>query len=456
MHAQPLPWENAVSRRCSIAITSLPVGDEVWHNPAGLPPLAFAAMDFRDTEELAAFRAEARAWLSRQAPPRSHDDRVVTLFDRRVDSPQFLERARAWQARLCQAGWAGLTWPTEHGGRGLTPLHEIVWNQEAAAYALPTHIFGIGLGMAGPTIIAWGTDEQRRRWLPPLLSGEEIWCQLFSEPAAGSDVAGLRTRAIPDGDEWVVNGQKAWTSGAQYSKWGMLLARTDPQVPKHRGLTYFVIDLEQPGVEVRPLRQMTGGANFNEVFFTDARVSDANVVGGVGNGWSVAVTTLLNERLSIGAVGSLGGSGVFGTVRRMLDEVGRRTGRHPLTSAVARHRLVDVYVGGEVLRYLSQRLISKLARGEIPTAEGATAKLSLTSLVSRLADFVIDAQGPGGALAGVDATSAGQWTQFFLGAPGLRIAGGTDEIMRNIIGERVLGLPPEPRVDKNRPFAELA
>lgn len=379
----------------------------------------------------------------------------MALFADHEDEDAYVAVAREWQAKLFDAGWSGLTWPQEYGGQGLGTAHQIIWSQEASQFALPTEIFGIGLGMAGPTIISWGTEEQKARWLPPMLRGEEIWCQLFSEPNAGSDVAAVQTRARRDGDEWVVSGQKVWTSGARYSRWGMLLARTDPSVPKHAGLTYFVIDMHQPGVEVRPLRQMTGGANFSEVFLSEARVPHHNAVGEVGNGWTVALTTLMHERMSIGAMAALNRGTVYRALQRLVAAVEKTTGHGPLADPRLRARLVDVYVRGEVLRFMSQRMIGKLTRGEIPSAEGSAAKIALSSLLARLAAFAVDAQGPYGQLAGDDAPEGGGWTLTFVGYPGMRIAGGTDEIMKNIIGERVLGLPGEPRPDKNLPFADL-
>jgi alkylation response protein AidB-like acyl-CoA dehydrogenase len=276
---------------------------------------------------------------------------------------------------------------------------------------------------------------------------------MFSEPNAGSDVAAVQTRAVPDGDEWVVNGQKVWTSGAHYSKWGMLLARSDPDVPKHKGLTYFVIDMEQDGVEARPLRQMTGGANFTEVFLTDARVPADGLIGATGMGWSVAITTLMNERTSIGALGGIAGGSGSAAVERLVASIADRTGVDPVADETVRDRLAQIVIRARVLSYHSERIISALTKGEIPTAEGSIAKLALTDLLERVATFGVDAQGPFGMLAGDDAL--GQWETAFLGYPGMRVAGGSDEIMRNIIGERVLDLPGEPRIDRDLPFREV-
>jgi alkylation response protein AidB-like acyl-CoA dehydrogenase len=405
--------------------------------------------------DVAAFREDARAWLRSNAEPRAGDDNPAALFMEHEDEDAWVSESRRWQRRLFEAGWTGITWPEEYGGRGLSPAHQIVWQVESSRYQIPTEVFGIGIGMGGPTVIAWGTEDQKRRWLRPMLRGDEIWCQLFSEPNAGSDVAGLQTRAVRDGDEWIVNGQKVWISGSHYSKWGMLLARTDPDVPKHRGLTYFVIDMEQPGVEVRPLRQMTGGANFTEVYFTDARVPGDGLLGAPGAGWSVAVTTLMNERTSIGAAGGLAGGTGPAALRRLAAEAADRTGGALVPDPALRDRLVDVAIRSRVVELHAARIVAGLARGEIPTAEGSIAKLLLTDLLERIATLGVDLAGPYGALAGPDALADGQWAQAFLGYPGMRIAGGTDQIMRNVIGERVLGLPGEPRLDRDVPFREV-
>jgi alkylation response protein AidB-like acyl-CoA dehydrogenase len=399
------------------------------------------------------FRSEVREWLEEHAVPRCGDEKPAALFTEHPDEAAYVEEAKAWQRRLFEARFAGITWPEEYGGRGLGPVHQIVWTQESARYDIPVELFSIGLGMGGPTVITWGTSEQKDRWLRPMLSGEEIWCQMFSEPNAGSDVAAVQTKAEQDGEEWVVNGQKVWTSGAHYSKWGMLLARTDPDVPKHKGLTYFVIDMEQSGVEARPLRQMTGGANFTEVFFTDARVPADGVVGSPGMGWSVAITTLMNERTSIGALGGIAGASGTTALQRLTESVMDRTGDDPAREPTNRDRLAQIAIRARVLGYHSQRIIAAFAKGEIPTAEGSIAKLALTDLLERVASFGVDVQGPFGMLGGDDAI--GQWEMAFLGYPGMRVAGGTDEIMRNIIGERVLDLPREPRIDRDRPFREV-
>ncbi|HZA87293.1 MAG TPA: acyl-CoA dehydrogenase family protein, partial [Acidimicrobiales bacterium] len=257
-------------------------------------------MDFDDTPEEAAFRAEARAWLDANALPKGHpDDFSLGLWTGAYDEDTYIARCQAWQRRLYDGGWAGVTWPKEHGGRGGRPIEQVIFNQEQARYGVSSGAFMVSIGMAGPTILAHGTAEQKDRFLGPMLRGDEMWCQLFSEPDAGSDLANLATRAVRDGDEWVVSGQKVWTSSPDRARWGMLLARTDGDVPKHKGISYFLVAMDSPGIEVRPLRQMTGESHFSEVFFDEVRVPAANLLGGEGNGWAVAQTTLNSERSSI-------------------------------------------------------------------------------------------------------------------------------------------------------------
>jgi len=301
--------------------------------------------------------------------------------------------------------------------------------------------------MAGPTIIARGTDEQRRRFLPPMRRGDEVWCQLFSEPGAGSDLAGLSTRAVRDGDEWVVNGQKVWTSGAHDSDLGILLARSDPDQPKHRGITYFLVDMRSPGVEVRPLRQMTGASHFNEVFLTDVRIPHDRVLGEVNGGWAVAMTTLANERTMMG-----GGSS--GPVVADLIELARACGADQ--DPTVRQGLAASWSRAQIMRYLGYRSRTRAAHGLPPGAEASVRKLVAAWNLKRNGELALAVQGAAGMLLDGDAPVGGRWQQSFLSAPSIRIAGGSDEIQRNVMGERVLGLPAEPRVDKDRPFRELS
>ena len=256
-------------------------------------------MDLDDTPEEAAFRAEARTWLEANAERRALGDKPLGIAER--EDPRFIQQAQDWQAKKADAGWACLNWPTKYGGRGASSIQKVIWGQEQARFRTPADLFTAGIGMAGPTLMVHGSEEQRERFLPPMARGDEIWCQLFSEPAAGSDLASLRTRAEPDGTDWIVNGQKIWSSVAQHARWGILVTRTNFDVPKHKGLTYFVLDMQADGIDVRPIRQISGSSHFNEVFLNDVRIPDANRVGKVDGGWAVTITTLMNERSSLGS-----------------------------------------------------------------------------------------------------------------------------------------------------------
>jgi len=405
-------------------------------------------MDLIDTPEAGAFRAECRAWLEANADPRPSGTvtSVTGVLGAEIDSEAALARARDYQRRAAADGWAAIGWPREHGGRDASFVEQIVFGDEASRFDVPDHVFRIGVTMGGPTVIAHGTDEQRARWLPPLLVGDEIWCQLFSEPGAGSDLAGLRTTAVRDGDEWIVNGQKVWSSGAHYSRRGMLLTRTDPDVPKHAGITYFLLDMEAPGVDVRPLRQMTGAAHFNEVFFTDVRVPDRDRLGDVNDGWRVAQTTLLNERASIAEL--IGAANPALPLAGLAREAAR-LGRPGSADPVVRQRLARAYIEGEILRYIGMRIVSAFSRGAFPGPEASIAKLAMADQLRTTHDLALALRGPG---ANVDADD---WTTGFLAAPAVRIAGGSDEVQRNIIGERVLGLPKDPGWARDTPFREL-
>jgi alkylation response protein AidB-like acyl-CoA dehydrogenase len=408
-------------------------------------------MDFNDTPEEAAFRAEARAWLEQNAELRDADDRSEGVLQE-SDKPDAIAAAKAWQKKKAAAGWTCITWPKEYGGRGGTPIQSVIWSQEEGKFKTPPPVFSIGLGMCGPTILAHGTEEQKKRWIPKLVTGEEIWCQLFSEPSAGSDLAGLRSSAVRDGDHWVVNGQKIWTTGAQYSDWGILVVRTDPNVPKHVGLSYFVVDMHAPGIEVRKITQINRSTGFNEVFFTGVRIPDANRLGAVGDGWRVALTTLMNERASIGGGG--GGGDPFGDLLDLARSV-EIDGRPALEDAAVRQQLADFYVRGRGLAYTGYRTLTALSRGQTPGPEASLGKLVGALLMQQMGAFGMELEGLAGGLGGRAAPDRGTWQNHFLAAPGLRIAGGTDEILRNIIAERVLRLPPEVRVDKDVAFRDV-
>ena len=397
-------------------------------------------MDFNDTPEEAEFRAEAREFLEKHSEPLAAGESPAGMAER--GDPDTIKRSQEWQATKKDNGWACLTWPKEYGGRGATPSQSVVWNQEEGKRSTPPNVFGIGIGMLGPTIMAHGTDEQKQRFLNRMARGDDIWCQLFSEPAAGSDLAGLRMSAVKDGDEWVLNGQKIWTTGAQYCKWGMVITRTDPNASKHDGLTYFIVDMESPGIEIRSIKQINGGSGFNEVFFSDARTPDTLRVGAVGDGWRGATTTLMNERASIGG----GGGGLRAEdLLKLAESVGR------VDDASVRQKIADFYIRSSGLKYTGYRTLTAISRGTTPGPESSIGKLVGAPMMQEIASFGIDLQGPAGSLMERDFGCQ----DAYLGAPGMRIAGGTDEILRDIIARRVLRLPPEPRVDKNLPFNEI-
>ena len=398
-------------------------------------------MDFNDTAEEAAFRAEVRAWLGANAPSQ---EELAGLDD--------VQAAKLWQKRKYDAGWACIRWPAEYGGRDASAIEQVIWNQEEAKFATPGSVFAIGQGMAAPTLMAWASEEHKRKHLPPLASGEHIWCQLFSEPAGGSDLAALRTRAEKDGDEWVINGQKIWTSGAHYSDYGILVVRTDPDVPKHKGLSYFFLDMRSPGIDIRPIKQISGGANFNEVYFTNVRVPDDQRLGAVGQGWQVALTTLMNERMAIGGGG--GGMG-FRQVFNLARSV-EKDGAPAIEDAHVRSQLATWYAQEAGLKYTGYRALSALSRGETPGPENSIGKLVAASKTQDMASFAMDLLELSGAMTDPQHAEAhGLFQNAFMAAPGGRIAGGSDEIMRNILAERVLGLPQDVRVDKGIPFSEV-
>ncbi len=396
-------------------------------------------MDFNDTPEEAEFRTEVQAFLSKHLQPK-------TGAQTRERGEEFLKRAKEWQKTKAQAGYANITWPKEIGGRGGTPMQQVIWNQEEGKYDAPTGPFQIGLGMCIPTVIAFGSDEHKKRYVQKALLGEEIWCQLFSEPSAGSDVAGLKTRAVKDGDEWVINGQKVWTSGAHYSDYGILLTRTDPSVPKHKGLTMFIVDMKQQGVEARPIHQASGGREFNEVYFTDVRIPDSDRLGEVGAGWKVALVTLMNERLAVG--------GSPGPDYSEIMEYARQIGI--LSDGAFREKLADWYVQAQGYKLTKFRTQTALSKGETPGPENSIGKILTANQLQDICNTGIELQDHYGLINDEElAPMKAIFQQSFMWAPGLRIAGGTDEILKNIIAERVLGLPQDVRVDKDVAFEDL-
>jgi alkylation response protein AidB-like acyl-CoA dehydrogenase len=386
------------------------------------------------------FRTRVRDWLA---------DTVPHLGES-ASAEESITTAKRFQAALHDAGFAGITWPAEFGGQGLSSAEQQIFNEEAAAYDLPTDVFLIGLGMCGPTLVDLGTDEQKSRYVRPLLRGEEIWCQLFSEPGAGSDVASLQTRAVRDGEGWVVNGQKVWTSGAQWSDYGALLARTNPDQPKHKGLTMFIVDMHGPGVTVRPLRDMTGRAPFNEVYFDDVRLPADAVLGEVDAGWLAAVTMLGHERVSIG-----------GSVRRRYDPLAYANlvqlarERNRLADPLVRDELAGLYAAERALSLFNARLRQESDAGSPPGARGSVAKLAGAELLWQAVHVA-------GLIAGLDAAAwdpdlaeGDELAMAITATPASSIAGGTNQVQRTIIGDRILGLPREPAVDRDVPFREL-
>lgn len=405
-------------------------------------------MDPYDSPEEAAFREAARTFLAQHADPLpAHivSPSAIVAEWTPDEEAERLAAATAWQRLKFDNGWAGLAWPSRYGGRDGSLVDEIIFRQEEREYDVPHDALIVGLGWCGRALLAHGSEEQRGRFVRPLLRGDEVWCQLFSEPGAGSDLAGLKTRAERDGEEWRLSGQKVWTTFAHHSNWGMCIARHDPNQQKHRGLTAFMIDMRSEGVTARPLRQMTDSANFNEVFLDDVVVPDSMRVGDVGDGWRVVITTFMWERV-----------GVMGSARRMLE--GLRTvmrERGVADDARARQRYADLHARAESLRFTGLRLLTALAQGRAPGPEGSTLKLAAATLLSDIYDLALDLLGPDGMAATVNAPWAGEWHKGFLGTPGLRIGGGTDAIQRNIIGERILGLPSDIRIDKDVAFADL-
>jgi alkylation response protein AidB-like acyl-CoA dehydrogenase len=409
-------------------------------------------MNFDDTPQEAAFRKQARQWIEANAPKELEAELSQSSLGRiKLKSADIVEVAKAWQKKKAEGGWVCLHWPKEYGGRGASPVERVIFQQEEGVYGKLTSPFQIGEGMCGPTLMAYGSEADKRRYLPKLASGEEIWCQLFSEPSAGSDVAGLRTRAERDGDRWVINGQKIWTSGAHYSDYGILITRTDPHVPKHKGLTMFFIDMKANGIEVKPIKQANGMQDFNEVFFTDLRVPDSQRLGAVGDGWNVSLTTLMNERMSIGSRLATGFAELFEFCSNLMTEEGPA-----IDDRATRSRLAQWAVKDSGLKYTSYRAISALSKGERPGPENSIGKLVAGTMLQDIATYAMDLQGASGVLTDPESTeAAGQFQAMLMSSPSMRIAGGTDEILRNIIAERVLGLPADIRVDKDVPFNKI-
>jgi alkylation response protein AidB-like acyl-CoA dehydrogenase len=393
-------------------------------------------VDLNDTPAQAEYRQEVRAWLDahkHEAPPASGSS----------EDTEYINARRAWQGKLAEAGLAGVTWPKEYGGQARGPIEQVTVNQELSRADVPGILDVIGLGMLGPCLIAAGTEEQKARYLGPLLHADEVWCQLFSEPAAGSDLAAVQSRArLGDDGRWTLNGQKVWTTNAQFASFGMLLARTDSDVPKHKGLTMFVVPMDASGVTIRGLRQISGEAEFNEVFFDDVVLEEDAVVGGVGNGWGTALTVLMFERLTIGS-----GSERYGSSQALAKAIGADPAAR--SNASVRHQLGELVTDLLAVRFNGYRALSLLSKGQIPGPEAGLAKVTLVNAGIKASDLAVDVLGP-------DALEPDQSFSYLTSfLPGLKSAGGTEQILKNTIGERVLGLPPEPRLDKGIPFSEL-
>jgi len=410
-------------------------------------------MDFEDSPEEAAFRKEVRAWLDANAKKRE-GKREINADDMENGAAGAMAASKAWQKVKAKAGYARITWPKGMGGIGGTPMQSIIFGQEESKYDVANGgPFAIGLGMCIPTLMAYGDEDAKKRYVWPAVQGDEIWCQLFSEPAGGSDVANLRTKAEKNADgTWTINGSKIWTTGAQFSNYGIILTRTDPNVPKHKGLTMFYIDMKDPGVDIRPIKQASGGSGFNEIFFTDVKVKDSQRLGAVGQGWTVALTTLMHERRAVGG-GQGGGLDVpqlMALARSLELEDGPA-----IKNAAVREKIADWYVRSAGLRYTTMRTMTALSQGKQPGPEASIAKIVVASKLQDLSAFAMDLEGEAGILAGSEAPMGGAFQGGWLSSPGLRIAGGTDEILRNIIAERVLGLPQDIRVDKDVPFNKI-
>src|SRR5580698_8379015 len=391
------------------------------------------------------FRSRARTWLAANAPRRGSDEEAEAQVRGQA---AVLAEQKEFQARLYDAGFAGITWPAEYGGQGLTSAEQIAWSQESRDYDLPNGVFFIGISMPGNTLLEVGTEEQKKRYRRKMPRGEEIWCQLFSEPGAGSDVARLQTSGVRDGDDWVLNGQKVWTSGAQYSDFGAILARTDPAQPKHNGISMFIVDMHAPGVTVRPLKVATGHSPFNEVFFDNVRLPADAIIGEENKGWAAAVVMLRHERIAIGTMGAPRSSALgFDSLRDLAAGLGRTSDQG------VRRELAELYARGRAMQLFALLLREETMAGRMPGARGSVAKLAGSELGRFAGNVAADVLGD--QLAGFDAEEFAAVSTSIIAVPGGAIAGGTSEIQRNIIGERVLGLAKDPGVDRSTPFNQL-
>ena len=401
-------------------------------------------MDFNDTTEQANFRKQCRSWLEENAKYKSGNSKPNDFANKDA-----LKEAKSWQKKKYDAGWAMLHWPKEYGGIGASAIERIIWGNEESKFDVPKGIFEIGLGMCGPVMMEYATDKQKERYLPPMAEGKEIWCQLFSEPSAGSDVAGLRSKAVQDGDKWIINGQKVWTSGAHFSDFGILVVRHDPSVEKHKGMTFFFVDMKSPGIEIKPIKQITGSSSFNEVYFNDVEIPDSQRLGAIGDGWKVAITTLMNERLAVGDANGADVEDAFKWAKKQDDN-----GEPLLNNKAARESIADWYCEASGLKNTKLRTMSALSKGQTPGPEASITKIVSAGKLQDIGNFGIDSLDMAGMLKTED-LDIKSFHNAWLGAPGLRIAGGTDEILKNVIAERVLGLPQDPRADKGVAFKDI-
>ena len=404
-------------------------------------------MDFNDTPQEAEFRAKCRAWLEANAELKTK--KTNSAKNMNVGNKGLLEAAAEWQKKKYDAGWAMIHWPKEFGGIGATPIERIIWAQEESKFNVPKGVYEIGLGMAGPVMMEYATDEQKERYLPPMAEGKEIWCQLFSEPSAGSDVAGLRSKAVQDGENWIVNGQKVWTSGAHFSDFGILVVRHDPSLEKHKGLTFFFVDMKSPGIEVKPIKQLTGGSSFNEVYFNDVVIPDSQRLGEIGDGWKVAITTLMNERLAVGDADGVDANEAFELAKKHDKD-----GEQLIDNNAVRESIADWYCEASGLKNTKLRTMSALSRGDTPGPEASITKIVSANKLQAIGNFGMDSSDMSGMLMD-EKSDFIKFQMAWMGAAGLRIAGGTDEILKNIIAERVLGLPQEARADKGLAFKDI-
>ena len=404
-------------------------------------------MDFNDTSQEAEFRAKCRAWLEANAELKTK--KTNSAKNMNIGNKSLLDAAAEWQKKKYDAGWAMIHWPKEFGGIGATPIERIIWAQEESKFNVPKGVYEIGLGMAGPVMMEYATDEQKERYLPPMAEGKEIWCQLFSEPSAGSDVAGLRSKAVQDGENWIVNGQKVWTSGAHFSDFGILVVRHDAGLEKHKGLTFFFVDMKSPGIEVKPIKQLTGGSSFNEVYFNDVVIPDSQRLGEIGDGWKVAITTLMNERLAVGDADGVDANEAFELAKKHDKD-----GEQLIDNNAVRESIADWYCEASGLKNTKLRTMSALSRGDTPGPEASITKIVSANKLQAIGNFGMDSSDMSGMLMD-EKSDFIKFQMAWMGAAGLRIAGGTDEILKNIIAERVLGLPQEARADKGLAFKDI-